>query len=258
MTVTILVYSSEITEYEYCLDKTNIININSTIKPPVNIYLKYSDYYQNYRTYSKSLSIPQLQGNSDSNLNTDCTPIVKLKDLEYNSTFFNYQHTLILNNTLNANPCGLIAASFIDYNITIQQTYPLDINADTIAWETYDIIEYKNNGLLQYRNKEDNHFKVWMRAGATKDFLKFYGVVSEPMAGEYEVKITQGANYLNTRSSPCLVFSNANILGGTNYFIGYIMLVCSVLSLLWVAALCFVSKSYMPPTLEAVFNINST
>ena len=130
--ITLLSYANDIKEYNFCLEDSSIISLEN-IETPLFIYLKFVNYYQNYRIYAKSLSLLQLEGKYDANLKTFCSPILKLSDLNYAGEIYNYQNSLLLDHSITANPCGLIAASFINYSIIVENfTNKVEIDSSGI------------------------------------------------------------------------------------------------------------------------------
>ena len=244
-------------DYEHCFTDMSTLIIDTPLDPPVFLYLKYENYYQNYRIYAKSLSLPQLQGESDPQLSKDCKPIVQLKDLDYSGTIYNYEGSEVLSGSVTSNPCGLIAASFINYTLSIdRQGKELEIDTDGIEWETYKVNKYKNTSPKQYLDKENNRFKVWMRTASTTSFLKLQGKINEVMTGEYNVSLTMGVDFLGADPRPCLYLSTANAMGGRNYVLGWAMFVCCLLSITWTCVFLGLNKFHTAITIEDAFNVN--
>ena len=82
--------------------------------PPIFFFYEIDNFYQNHRRYVRSKSLDQLAGEdiSESELSSDCDPIMYVKDL--NPKFKTNNFGITLNDSLMANPCGLIANSFFD------------------------------------------------------------------------------------------------------------------------------------------------
>lgn len=255
--IVLLSYTSEIIEYNHCFTDSSTISITQSMNPPVYIYLKYSNYYQNFRIYAKSLSLSQLEGKSDSALDKSCKPIVTLKDLDYPGPIYNYEKTLLLSNYTIADPCGSIAASFINYTIILSNKEKnIKIDTDGIEWKSYEVNKYKNKGNQQYLDKENSHFKIWMRTAALNSFLKLYGKINEKVEGNYDVVISKGTDYLDSDPKPCLMLSTTNTMGGKNYVLGWAMLFCAVLCIVWTFVFGFLSKCFTAQTLEEAFKID--
>lgn len=192
-----------------CRSNTNVtlkslcrlqFTLPSTLQPPVFMYYKLTNYYQNHRRYVKSLSTEQLQGKATvaSKLDSDnvCKPIARSA----------------ANQDIPIYPCGLIANSY--YNDSYQA--PVLISTDTtglinpnlnqiynmsekgIAWPG-EASKYKATAYtpeqcapppfwaLRYPNgytadgptaipdfAQDEHFQVWMRTAGLPTFRKLY------------------------------------------------------------------------------------
>lgn len=84
---------------------------------PVFVYYEIHNFYQNHRLYARSLSNKQLLGNNlnESDISTDCSPIVLNSDL-----FVNVSITGVpLNKSAPANPCGMIAYTLFNDSFTL-------------------------------------------------------------------------------------------------------------------------------------------
>ena len=79
---------------------------------PVYIYYRLTNFYQNNRRYVKSVSVGQLQGQalSSSQLGSDCDPLTTI------------------NNTV-IYPCGLIANSIFNGNLSVLPFSPQDLTS---------------------------------------------------------------------------------------------------------------------------------
>lgn len=222
---------------------------------PIFVYLKFSDYYQNYRQYSNSLSLPQLRGDSADDLQTVCHPITKLDDLSIEENIYNYENTKILKKSTEANPCGLIAASYINYTVSIGKGRDLyTIHSADIEWESYESSKFENSGDDEYIDKENKRFVVWMRTAATKDFLKFYGKIEDDLHGDLWVDLQDGVNFLDTSGKPCVFISTANRLGGKNQVLGWTMVGCALGSFFWVIVFCVINRNQRDVSIDKIFS----
>lgn len=162
-------------------------NIPDNLKPPVLLYYRLTNFYQNHRRYVKSLDSEQLKGTAVSNDSLGaCDP------LNTNSTGAPIY------------PCGLIANSFFNDTIynPIQlnthysnaQNITYNMTQDGIAWNSdsalyghtkydYSAIAVPPNWHLRYQNgysadaqppklNEDYPFQVWMRTAGLPNFSK--------------------------------------------------------------------------------------
>ena len=162
-------------------------NIPSDLKPPVLLYYRLTNFYQNHRRYVKSLDSDQLKGTAVKNSSLGaCDP---LHTDPTGKPYF---------------PCGLIANSvFNDTFSNPRQLNPKDSSDQNgteytmtdkgIAWSSdaalYGQTQYNHadivpppNWALQYPNgyeskappnlKEDEAFQVWMRTAGLPNFSK--------------------------------------------------------------------------------------
>lgn len=114
-------------------------------KGPVYVYYELENYYQNHRRYVQSRDHKQLAGAPKDEWNTDkCEPMVKNKDGELN-------------------PCGLIAASFFNDKIELNEAQSdnegggLKMDETGIAWES-DFEKFKQPDGFKMKKQpgEDN------------------------------------------------------------------------------------------------------
>jgi hypothetical protein len=161
--------------------------------PPVLLYYRLTNFYQNHRRYVKSFQSDQLKGtassNSDLSKSGTCDPLTFDPDT---------------NNTKPYYPCGLIANSIFNdtfYNPVLldttdgtpNKTYSMNNNSG-ISWESdkdlygptqynYSQIAVPPNWRMKwpngYSNKNpplnpaaDEHFQVWMRTAGLPTFSK--------------------------------------------------------------------------------------
>jgi hypothetical protein len=214
------------------------VMISGELTQPIYVYYELNNFYQNHRKYIKSRSYKQLMGNDlDKNRLGECEGVVEGAD-----QFDNYRHYLNgsrIEDDAVLNPCGLMARSM--FNDTFELYDPkqqrVDINETLIAWESDK--EYLFKHVDGYENKtwvdiEDEHFIVWMRAATTKNFRKLWGridkVKSMP-AGTYRLVVHNNYNVSSWKGKKRFVITNANALGGKNYFLGTIFIFTSLLCL---------------------------
>lgn len=162
--------------------------VSDDLKPPVLLYYRLTNFYQNHRRYVKSLNADQLKGNAVSNNSLgDCAPL-NTED-ETGKPYY---------------PCGLIANSV--FNDTFQQPIMLNPRYDSrdnitynmtnegIAWASdkalygstkykYEDIAVPPNWALRYPDgyttespppdlNDDEGFQVWMRTAGLPSFSK--------------------------------------------------------------------------------------
>lgn len=166
--------------------------IPNTVDPPILLYYRLTNFYQNHRRYVKSLDVSQLKGEARDAGQIragDCDPLDIGKD---DKPYY---------------PCGLIANSMFNdtfLNLTILNTpgggsesKSYNFSQQGIAWSTekdlYGESKYKQNQVLPPPNwagqfPEDGYntvglpklhtmenFQVWMRTAGLPSFSKLAG-----------------------------------------------------------------------------------
>ncbi|KAL5686117.1 hypothetical protein EMGR_003337 [Emarellia grisea] len=221
--------------------------------PPVFLYYRLTNFYQNHRRYVKSLDIDQLKGKAVDNKTIDggsCDP------LKLDPTGKAYY------------PCGLIANS--QFNDTIHSPELLsDLNPTVyfmtnkgIAWdsdkELIKTTQYKPwevvpppNWHDRYPNgyidgipdlHEDEDFMVWMRTAALPAFSKLSRRNdSAPMkAGSYRLDIEDRFPVTEYGGTKSILISTRTVIGGQNPFMGiaYVVVggICVLLGALFTLA----------------------
>lgn len=156
-------------------------DIPNDIGPPVYMYYRLTNFYQNHRRYVQSLDLPQLKGQAVDNQTIKGSPCDPLTVDKNGKAYY---------------PCGLIANSL--FNDTIHS--PVQVNKEAynmtnkgIAWDSEKQLiqntQYKwyevsppPNWHKRYPNgytaenfpnlHEQEDFMVWMRTAALPDFSK--------------------------------------------------------------------------------------
>jgi len=99
-----------------------------------------------------------------------------------------------LNDTIIANPCGLIAKSFFTdtYKIYLHNTQ-IAIDENNISWNVDRTYKFKQADKWddnQWMNVTDEHFIVWMRLSGLPNFRKLWGVINTDLKiGVYDLYI---------------------------------------------------------------------
>ncbi|KAI5812185.1 LEM3/CDC50 family protein [Pyronema omphalodes] len=231
--------------------------IPNNLKPPVLLFYRLTNFYQNHRRYVQSLDEDQLRGEA-----------VSLKRLlkEDNCA------PLSGNGTLPYYPCGLIANSM--FNDTFQAPLLLGGRDEEVvrrynmtslgtAWESdaqrYGQTEYTPDQVIPPPNwverfengryteetmpqlGKDEEFQVWMRAAGLPTFSKLALRNDREVmeAGEYRVNVFYRFPVREYRGTKSLVISTRTVMGGRNSFLGiaYCVVggVCIMLGLLFTA-----------------------
>jgi len=220
-------------------------HLPNELQPPVYVYYRLGNFYQNHRRYVASFFDRQLKGDavsvSDTKSST-CTPLTGPND---NQQYY---------------PCGLIANSqfndtFSDFTLLSSdqglqnETYPL--SSQGIAWASdkdlygptqlkdWDTVLPPPNWQIRYKDgkysddapppnlQTDEHFQVWMRTAGLPTFSKLYGKNEKDVMkeGDYSIAIIdnfRAEEYAGTKS---LVITTLSPMGGRNTFLGILWLV---------------------------------
>jgi hypothetical protein len=160
--------------------------IPDTIKPPVYMYYRLTNFYQNHRRYVKSFDVDQLKGKAKDTKGGDCDPLEVNKDgLPY------YPCGLIANSMFNDTFGNLTAAN--DQNSPTGEGF-YNMTQYGIAWgsekDLYGVSEYEDTKVVPPPNWADSYpsdgyastglpdihtwepFQVWMRTAGLPTFSK--------------------------------------------------------------------------------------
>ncbi|KAI9834481.1 MAG: hypothetical protein M1826_002635 [Phylliscum demangeonii] len=238
-----------------------LFDIPNNIGPPVLLYYRLTNFYQNHRRYVKSLDQDQLKGKYVSNATINkgsCKPL-QLNDTD--SKGFAYY------------PCGLIANSM--FNDTFMSPQLVNVHKDSadnrtyamtsrgIAWDSdkqlygktayrWDQVAPPPNWRRRYPNgytadnqppdlRDDEPFQVWMRTAGLPTFSKLAlrndGEVMQ--SGTYRLDIRDNFPVTIYGGTKSLVISTRTVMGGKNPFLGiaYVVVgaICVLLGLLFTA-----------------------
>ncbi|KAH9906891.1 lem3 cdc50 family protein [Xylariomycetidae sp. FL2044] len=230
-------------------------DIPEEMAPPVLMYYRLDNFYQNHRRYVASFYDKQLLGDVVSVSDVDssnCDPL----DVEDGKAIY---------------PCGLIANSMFNDTIGLPQrlgvsdaqvTY--EMKNTSIAWES-DKALYGPMKSQDYSNivpppywrarypdnytqenpppnlKEDEHFIVWMRTAGLPTFSKLYQRNDNEALpiGTYSLDIIDNFNAAQFNGKKSIVITTLSVMGGKNNFLGILWLVvggfCIVLALVFLA-----------------------
>ncbi|KNE64022.1 hypothetical protein AMAG_09080 [Allomyces macrogynus ATCC 38327] len=203
-----------------------------TLKPPVFMYYRLTNFYQNHRRYSRSFSDKQLRGEPvhPEGIDIACRPYGRVAP---HSEAVYY-------------PCGLIANTFFNDTISdlteVATNITYEFTERGIAWPSDhrkyaplrgfdpDLHVPPPNWVATYGDRyaempdlaTNERFQVWMRTSGLPNFYKLYGRNdSEPLErGTYRVVITDNYNVADIKGTKSLAISTSAMLGGYNPYLG--------------------------------------
>lgn len=237
-------------------------SIPDDIKFPVYLYYELTNFYQNHRSYVKSVSWPQLTGDTDLNLDKikTCRP---LEGKQVGDEFIPYY------------PCGLIANSIFNDTVigfflpdTSENAYTFDSKDISLASDKafYKKNPYELNKILpppfwvdSYPNgtyteefpppdlSQDTHLQVWLRIAGLPKFRKLYGKNTKDVMkkGTYEIQVFMKYDIHQYGGRKSLVITTVGNLGGKNSFLGFTYIIMSVLCVL--LGIIFTARHFYKP-----------
>ncbi|KAJ5414465.1 hypothetical protein N7509_001092 [Penicillium cosmopolitanum] len=240
-----------------------MFEIPESMGPPVFMYYRLTNFYQNHRRYVQSLSLDQLKGTAVSNStikSSTCSPLA-IDDKTQKAIY----------------PCGLIANSMFNDSISEPKllsgdqssTGTYNMTKKGIAWSSdkelykqtkysqYDVVappnwadkNYEKDGIPNLHEDED--FMVWMRTAGLPSFSKMSRRNDDTAMekGTYQLDITDRMfemEWLGNSMSPstparkAILLSTRTVMGGKNPFMGiaYVVVggVCVLLGALFTIA----------------------
>lgn len=234
--------------YEVCPNKTSrcIINVsfaNVHMDPPIYVYYKLENFYQNHRRYGRSRSDSQLRGeevSSKSSL-TDCDPFISLNNSDDPNLFFF--------------PCGLIVRSLFNdtFKLFSSNDTQIPMAIENIAWPSDLEKKFANpanytRGIRTIPDLRNQDFVNWMRVAGLPTFRKLYRVINEPLKGDYTVEIANNFPVTSFGGHKYVILSTTNWLGGKNPFLGYAYIVVGTVCV--ILAVIFMLKQIIRPRVQ--------
>ena len=240
------------------------LSIPTELQPPIFVYYKLTNFYQNHRRYVKSRSDGQLQGMSSPPFTT-CEPLASNPEGE---AYY---------------PCGLIAAS--TFNDTINATLCTDSSSSCtdlssatfsdpsnpswmkrgIAWPSDVEHKFKRTTpSYPYTNTswdgrplpdvEDEDFIVWMRTSGLPTFKKLYRQITDrslPAGSSLVFSVDYQFPTQQYGGQKYVVLSTTSWMGGKNDFLGITYVAVGVACVL-VAAVFGVKQLFRPRKLGEI------
>jgi hypothetical protein len=221
------------------------LKITEDMKPPIYMFYKLTNFYQNHRRYVKSRSDAQLWGEG-AHVDTDkCDPLEKWDDGSGVKTLY---------------PCGLIANSYFNdtfTNATILRNgapfaakgmsqFADDWDGTGIAWPTdidekFESVKYSKDkvtrvgpGGFVLPSVEDESFIVWMRTAGLPAFKKLrYRILKTALKKGDTVTVQVDNSFpVYDAGEKFIVLSTSSVMGGKNDFLATAYIAVGVVSLL--------------------------
>jgi len=215
------------------------ISITEKMKKPIYIYYQINDISQNHRFYMENKSDKQLKGEKvskeDLEKNNEC------ENSLYNGNFTYLDNELYPKDDV-AFPCGLIAKSFFQDDLTSWKISGRDINITTeeIAYksdrDSLSKVEMEDSHWLDVT---DEHFMIWKRISPFENPRKLWGKIEEdiPNGGSVSVTIKEKNYYYNYEKY--IILSTRNVFGGKNSFLGILYITFGAVCL--ISAVIFIN-----------------
>lgn len=228
------------------------------IGPPVYLYYRLTNFYQNHRRYVKSLDLSQLGGTAVNNKTIGGSACNPLQLGQGGKAYY---------------PCGLIANSIFNDTINSpslvsssggQSTVNYSMETKGIAWasdlQLYKKTAYQNYEVLPPPNWQVRYpdgytdanpipdlstyeeFAVWMRTAGLPTFSKLArrNDVDVMPAGTYSIEIYDFFDVKSYGGTKGLLISTRSVMGGKNNFLGIAYIVvgglCIVLGVFFTVA----------------------
>ncbi|CAG8441479.1 17099_t:CDS:2 [Dentiscutata heterogama] len=233
-----------------------IFYIHKEMKPPVYLYYRLTNFFQNERGYARSLDTDQLKGKA---VNRDGLKRGGCKSLAlYNETII-YPCGLLANSMFNDTIGNLTLLNALDESLYTNITYNFTYNGiappgETAKYKptTYNIGQIRPplNWEARYPNgtyttdyppidpSTDEHFQVWMHTAGLPIFRKTYGIneAAPLQVGYYQININTVFPVKGYGGTKSIVISTPSVVGGKHPFpgIAYIVVgvVCGIIGII--------------------------
>jgi len=232
-------------------------NVPKLIRPPSYLYYTVTNMHQNYLSYAKSRSIPQLRGKTPKKIDDviDCFPALYVSSLR-KKIFRENLKTRAFNASEIVYPAGLTAESFFNDTFTLPG---IKLSEKGIAWKIdRETMFQPGTNKEHYTPRINNllsneHFIVWMRLSAFSNVEKLYGIINQPIEPRnYTMIIENRYNSYAFKGEKSFFISNTQWFGAKNHFLAILFLVTGLLAL--VIALAVLGLHVMAPRKPAFFD----
>lgn len=240
-------------------------NLPKDLSPPIYLYYKLTNFYQNHRKYVSSYDLAQLKGSAVAvgSLSSDCNPLRQQTDGDGEKAIY---------------PCGLVANSY--FNDTFSS--PVLLNAKSGSDnETYELtstdISWASDRKTKFQKTKYNATDIvpppnwrkmfpdgynltnipdlsewellqnWMRTAGLPTFFKLYSknTTATFSLGTYEVQIQLNYPVSIFGGTKTMVITTNSVFGGRNMTLGVIYFIVAVLCL--VCAIGFFLQHLIKP-----------
>jgi len=229
------------------------LEIPNDMEPPIYIYYKLTDFYQNHRTFVKSVDPKQLRAEDDgSHAYDNCDPLIRYGN--WHDKTGSYDPSLAKKRLY---PCGLVAQSFFTDFFFYPYVCPANYTSLTecefllfnnwqkrgIAWDTDLEVRFIPRSVrpdettlnprgFQMPDIDDEELVVWMRSSTLPTFTKLYRKVNDRKLLKGEILSVRIGNTFPSwkwQGKKAIVVSTANFLGGSSS-LGTVYLVVGIIS----------------------------
>lgn len=237
-------------------------SVPNSIKAPIYMYYKLTNFYQNHREYVESYDLDQLKGKAvnANDLNHKCSPI----KIDGNNKAY-YPCGLIANSYFNdtfsspvlLNPQGASESEKV-YNMS---TLGISWLSDKKRWKktSYDVssIVPPPNWAKRYPNgytkdnlpdiSKDESLQNWMRTAGLPDFMKLVSKNEDDLLEDGNYRVDIHLNYPTSiyGGTKSLVLTTNSIIGGRNVSLGVVYLVVAGICVLF--GIIFLMKQIIRP-----------
>jgi hypothetical protein len=230
------------------------IFVDKEMRAPVYVTYELGTFYQNYRRYVRSYDADQMHDGTPFPGLSNCEPFLYETASGLDADPALPESGAIL-------PCGQISHSNFNDSFLLSSSEPaldVSINESNIAWRSdaehlygnvtsvnYNQIEaYRGGNTSTVPLNQDEHWMIWQRPAGQKTARKLYGRIESDVPPNTTLTLTVFNRY-NTYSfdgTKTFVLSSNSWMGGKNYVLPYLYLVCG--GLCWVVVLVFTGLSW--------------